>query len=83
MEQKCHSCLSCGMPLKQAEDHALGKTDIPYCSHCTNEKGMLKSYEEVRTGMSHYLIHSQGIDPAAAQQMAEAMMMKLPAWKGK
>ncbi|MBS0630191.1 MAG: AraC family transcriptional regulator [Verrucomicrobia bacterium] len=77
---KCHSCSSCGMPLQNPSDHALADETIPYCSHCTNKDGSLKSYEEVLEGTKGYFIDYQGLDPQAAQKMAENVLKKQPAW---
>lgn len=81
--KKCESCTSCGMPFKSAADHALGNENIPYCTYCTTQDGKLKSYEEVLQGTTGYFIHSQGLDPKAAKQMAEMLLKKQPAWNKK
>lgn len=81
--KKCEACTSCGMPFKSSKDHALADEAIPYCTHCTREDGSLKSFEEVLEGTKGYFIHSQGIDPQAAYQMAETLLKKQPAWSKK
>jgi len=80
MIKKCTSCSSCGMPFQKAEDHALGREDMPYCAYCTKEDGTLKTYEEVLEGFMEHLIHTQGLNKSAARQMASDTMSKLPAW---
>lgn len=81
MEKKCESCNSCGMVFQKPSDHALGREDIEYCVYCTDSNGKLKSYADVFGGMVGYLEHSQGLDRNAAENMAEEVLLKLPAWK--
>jgi hypothetical protein len=78
--KKCDSCTSCGMPLQKPSDHALADEMIPYCSHCTKSDGTLKSYEEVLEGTAGYFIHSQGLDPKKAKEMAANLLNKQPVW---
>jgi hypothetical protein len=81
MEKTCPSCHSCGMPLEKPEDHACGDINHKFCTHCTDEKGQLKPYAEILTGMANYLVHSQGVDKAAAEQIAKGVLAQQPAWK--
>jgi hypothetical protein len=69
------------MPMKTTEDFALGDSAQQFCSHCTDDNGKLKSYEEILAGTANYLAYSQGIDPAAAYNVANQMLSELPAWK--
>lgn len=77
----CPTCYSCGMPMKTAADFAVGDQTKPFCSHCSDEKGNLKPYEEILSGTANYLSHAQGIDQAAAYKVANEMLKSLPAWK--
>ena len=77
------SCSSCGMPLRSAEDHALGDRTRDYCGHCARPDGSRKTYDEVHAGMTQFLQRTQGIDAAVASDMARQMMANLPAWKRK
>lgn len=81
MTKTCPSCYSCGMPLQKPADFALGDTNQTYCSHCTDEKGNLKSFETVLNDTANYLVHSQGLDKSAAHEVAKNMLAKQPAWK--
>lgn len=80
MKAQHTSCNSCGMPLVKKSDHALGDESIPYCTHCTNEDGSLKPFEEVTGGVAAFLMETQGMDPIAAKQKAEETLRDLPAW---
>ncbi len=71
------------MPFQSANDHALGDSSIPYCSSCTNSDGTLKTYEEVLEATKGYYIHAQGLDPQAANRMAETLLKQQPAWRTK
>ena len=77
------TCISCGLPLRLPEDHALSDVRRNYCRHCAGPDGALKTYDEVRAGMAQFLQRTQGVDQAVANQMAEQMMANLPAWKRK
>lgn len=74
-------CISCGMPMTKAADHAAGDLAKKYCAHCATPDGSLKSRDEVLQGMSMFLAHSQGLDPSAAEAAAREMMSHMPAWK--
>jgi hypothetical protein len=43
----------------------------------------MKSYDEALTGMTAFLVNTQGLDQAAAMKAATGMMSELPAWKGR
>jgi Putative zinc ribbon domain len=81
MTKTCPSCYSCGMPLKQPSDFACGDIKNKYCSHCTDEKGKLKPYQEIVEGTANYLVHSQGLNRSAALEIAENMISKQPEWQ--
>jgi len=74
-------CISCGMPMTKAEDHAKGDPALDYCFHCARPDGSMNSYEEALKGMTGFITKTQGLDDAAAQDAARAMMANLPAWK--
>ena len=76
-------CTSCGMPLRNTEDHALGDPQKSYCRYCARPDGSLKSYDEALIGMSGFLRQTQGLDEQAATSMAKQMMAKQPAWQGR
>ncbi|MBI3846771.1 MAG: AraC family transcriptional regulator, partial [Planctomycetes bacterium] len=75
------SCISCGMPMRSADEHAAKDPTKPYCLHCAKPSGELKSYDEVLVGFAAFLTRTQGVDAAVARQSAKDMMAKLPAWK--
>ena len=76
-------CISCGMPLRTPQDHAAGDESKNYCTHCARPDGSMKSYDEVLTGMTAFLVRTQGFDQAAAKKAATGMMAGMPAWKSK
>ena len=81
MEKTCPSCYSCGMPLVNVSDFALGDVNQQYCSHCTDDQGLLKSYDVVLSDTAKYLAHSQGLPMVAAMGIAKQMIDELPAWR--
>jgi hypothetical protein len=74
-------CIACGMPMEKPSDYAMGDEKKDYCVHCCRPDGMMQSYEEKREGLTNFIIKTQGFDQRAAEQMAVAMMRKLPAWQ--
>ena len=81
-DKHCPSCGSCGFPMLNAEDFAGGKLGVGYCSTCGTESGDLKPYAEVLALNADYLVRHQGLDPAAANEMAGALLASMPAWRG-
>jgi hypothetical protein len=43
----------------------------------------MKSYEEALTGMTGFLVKTQGFDQHAARKAAAGMMAEMPAWKSR
>lgn len=66
------------MPL---EDVAPGTM---YCTYCTDERGQLKSYEQVLEGTtSGYFMALQKMPREQAAVAAKAHLSKYPAWKSR
>ena len=74
-------CIACGMPMKSIEEHAMSDTRKDYCIHCACPDGSMQSFEEKRESLTGFIIKAQGFDKSVAQQSAESMMKKLPAWQ--
>jgi hypothetical protein len=74
-------CASCGMPMRTRQEHAAGDESRDYCVHCARPDGSMKSYDEVLTGMTAFLIKTQGFDQEAARKTAAGMMAEMPKWK--
>ncbi|RLB01941.1 MAG: hypothetical protein DRG59_13370 [Deltaproteobacteria bacterium] len=70
-------CLSCGAPLDNPDFK--GPSD-DYCKCCTDEKGNLKSREDVRHGIANWLKMWQDIDDETALRRADYYMKAMPAW---
>lgn len=74
------SCISCGMPLRAAPDHAAGDPAKTYCATCARPDGSMKSYDEVHAGMTAFLVATQGMNRSVAASMATTMLATKPAW---
>nr|WP_031391886.1 zinc ribbon domain-containing protein [Kineothrix alysoides] len=74
------TCISCGMPMKTPSEFAGGDTEKDYCVHCAHSDGSMKSFEEQKASLTQFIIKTQGLDRAVAENAAIAMMKKLPAW---
>jgi len=81
MKQKCTSCNSCGMPLKNKEDFALGNSASTLCRYCVDETGTLLPYDIILKNNAHYYSESQGLTEQAAKKMAADLLKTMPAWK--
>jgi len=74
-------CIACGMPMEKAEDFALGDREKDYCVHCARPDGTMRSYEEAVTGMTGFMVKTQGLDEIAARGIVIKLLSDLPAWK--
>jgi len=83
MSSDTKTCISCGMPMRTTEEHALGDVTKPFCKFCGGADGALKSYDDVLAGMSMFLQHTQGLSGDVARETAKTMMAKMPAWSGR
>lgn len=81
MNQKCKSCSSCGMPMENAEEFALGNTASEFCKYCTDKLGQLLPYEKILNSNAAYYKESQGLTEQAAMKMAQDLLKSQPAWK--
>ena len=75
------TCIACGMPMKEAAEFAGGDITKDYCRFCARPDGTMQSYQEKLTGMTDFIMKTQGFDKKAAETMAREMMAKLPAWQ--
>jgi hypothetical protein len=75
------TCESCSMPMANADDHALGDPDSPYCRYCTDETGALQPFEERFSRMVQWSIRKDGLSQAEAEERTRAFMRTLPAWR--
>jgi hypothetical protein len=71
------------MPLRTPQEHAGGDESRDYCVHCARPDGSRKSYDEVLSGMTAFLVRTQGLADEPARKAAAGMMAGLPAWKGR
>lgn len=74
-------CISCGMPLTRPTDHAKGDVTRDWCVHCADAEGDLKPWEAVVEGMTAFIVRGQGLDEGVARDMAERMLVTMPAWR--
>ncbi len=70
----CHSCTA---PLDSPDFK--GASDI-YCKLCTDKNGNLKSYEEIKQGVSNWFKDWQKVSDEVAEKRAEYFMKAMPAW---
>ena len=72
-------CESCGMPL---EENTTSLFDSRYCIYCQNqETGVLKTFDEVRSGSIAAAQRLMNKTEEEATKMADEMLPTLPRWK--
>ena len=81
MATNVKTCESCGMPMSKAKEHGGGEVSNPYCVHCTDETGKLKSRKVIREGMINLYMSRMGKPREEAEKFVDEQMKKLPAWK--
>ena len=64
-------CIACGMPMKEKEDFAMGDPGKDYCMHCARPDGSMQSYEEKLSGLTSFIVKTQGFDENAARKAAK------------
>jgi hypothetical protein len=74
-------CQSCGMPMETPQLHGGGVKENPYCVYCTDAHGHLKSRDEVRAGMIQFYMDAMDKSREEAEQVVDATMSEMPAWK--
>lgn len=74
-------CIACGMPMEKESDYPGGDMQKDYCVYCARKDGTMRSFEEAKEGMTHFIMKTQGFDETAAEKIAVNSMRRLPAWK--
>jgi len=70
-------CFSCGAPL--TPDFKGLSED--YCKHCTDEKGNLKTRDEIKFGLAEWFkMWQPQLTQEKALNRAEHYMLAMPAW---
>lgn len=71
-------CLSCACPVSMPEF----KSPVEdYCVHCVDEKGNLKTRDEVQAGVAEWFLTWQPqIDRQAATRRADIYLKAMPQW---
>ncbi len=77
------NCIACGMPMKSADDHAMGDTGKDYCRYCARPDGGMQDYQEKLASMTAFLVRTSGHDEDVARAAARKALATLPAWAGK
>ena len=77
------NCQSCGMPMGEDKQHGAGDPKNPFCVFCTDEKGKLKTREQISTGMAAFFMRKRRMDADVAEKFVDDYMKKMPAWKKK
>lgn len=70
-------CLSCGMPLTQE----VRRTSTDYCRYCTDDSGVLQSFEERFERMTQWAMRSDSLDREEAEVRTLEYMRGMPAWR--
>lgn len=76
-------CWACGMPMIKKEDFALGDENSKFCRYCVNEKGEVKSCEEIFEGGVRYFMDNVTNDRKIAEKVTRKNMNMQSYWEGK
>lgn len=79
METK--NCESCGMPMSKPEDFGGQNPNNKYCRYCTDEKGILKPFDEKLNDFAEFIMKSNDFGKEQALKIAKENLLKMPAWK--
>ncbi len=74
-------CQACGMPLEKKEDFAGGDENSQFCLYCVDEKGQVKSGEEIFEGGVQFFMSQLGGDRQLAEKVTRKNMKMLPYWQ--
>jgi len=74
-------CESCGMPMNSDKMRGGGFENNPFCVHCCDDSGELKSRGDVRDGLIKSFMNSRGIGLSESEKKVDELMKWLPAWK--
>ena len=74
-------CISCGMPMAGADDHAPGHPDSRWCAHCSQPDGGLQAFDERFERMVQWEVKMNHRDRPTAEAATRAYMKTMPAWK--
>lgn len=76
-------CIACGMPMENAEDHAGGDPEKPYCKQCASADGSMQSYDEKLGSMTRFIVESEGLEEGPARDKAADWLNEQPAWRNR
>lgn len=76
-------CEACGMPMSKKEDFALENTDSLFCLYCADDKGEVKSCEEIFEGGVQFFMKSLGSERELAEKATRRNMNMQSYWQGK
>ncbi|MBP7732947.1 MAG: hypothetical protein KA140_04180 [Caldisericia bacterium] len=76
-------CQSCGRLIELLEDFAgLDQSSI-YCPSCADDRGKLRSFEEVLENLTQRIAKTDGFDESASRNAALQILGRQPAWEPK
>jgi Putative zinc ribbon domain len=75
------TCISCGMPMNTAEEHAPGHPESGWCRYCSQPNGDLQEFEERFARMVQWEMRQSQVDRATAEEKTRTYMKTMPAWK--
>ncbi len=71
-------CYSCCAPLDMPDFQGPAEN---YCKHCTDEKGNLKSFDEVKKAVSEWFkMWQPNLNEEKAETRASIYLKSMPAW---
>lgn len=74
-------CASCGMPLIKKEDYANNNENSKFCIYCVDEKGNVKSGQEIFEGGVQFFMSQIGGDRKLAERLTRKNMKNQSYWQ--
>ena len=69
------------MPMRDESEHGAGDMNNPYCIQCTDANGTLKSREEIKKGMTEFIMRAQNKPRDEAEREVDRIMSEQPVWQ--
>ena len=74
------TCISCGMPMKEASEFAGGDLSKDYCIYCARPDGSMQSFNEKKAGMIHFIMKTQGFESTRSSSDAPHLTQIFAPW---
>ncbi len=75
------NCESCGKVMKNKADFPRGNYSSRFCADCVDERGNLKTLNEIRENLIEYYINKKKYFEDEAVELVDNRLKNIPLWK--